>query len=86
MFASRSFSDAIIALVAVILLIIYIRTEYHKPIVTEAASLRYPHQLGFPSWFARGQSPYDVILGGSEAPEDGMERVLILHGEFYVIL
>lgn len=79
MFIARSIIDPIIAISAGVLLIAYIRVEYLKPTPTEAASLQYPHELGFPSWYGKGQSPHDVISDGVR-PHGGVEQVLVLHG------
>jgi hypothetical protein len=80
MFIGRSIIDPIIAIAAGVLLVAYIRVEYHKPTPTEAASLQYPHELGFPSWYNKGQSPHDVTPDDVTRGNGEAEHVLVLHG------
>jgi len=80
MFVARSIIDPIIAIAAGVLLIAYIRAEYYKPTPTEAAALQYPHELGFPVWYNKGQSPYDSIPDVVTGRNREVEQVLVLHG------
>lgn len=81
MFPARTILDPIIAIAAGVLFIAYLRTEYLAPVPTEVATLKYPHEFGFPAWFSKGPSPHDMVeedLVQTGGPE---ERVLILHGQ-----
>jgi hypothetical protein len=81
MFPARTILDPIIAIAVGALFVAYLRAEYLAPVPTEAATLRYPHEFGFPAWFSKGPSPHDVVeddLVGANEPE---ERVLVLHGQ-----
>jgi hypothetical protein len=81
MFPARTILDPIIAIAVGVLFIAYLRTEYLAPVPTEVATLKYPHEFGFPAWFSKGPSPHDVVEENLIQPGDPEERVLILHGQ-----
>lgn len=81
MFPARTILDPIIAIAAGVLFIAYLRTEYLAPVPTEVATLKYPHEFGFPAWFSKGPSPHDVVEEDLLRPGDPEERVLVLHGQ-----
>lgn len=81
MFAARASLDLIIAITVGVLVLAYIRTEYLAPVPTEAATLRYPGEFGFPAWFSQGPSPHDFVEEDLVKEGEPGERVLVLHGK-----
>ena len=83
MFTARAIIDPVIAIAVALLFIAWLRTEYLSPVPTEAATLRYPHEFGFPTWFSKGPSPHDYVEDDAVDTGGSVENALILHGRPY---
>lgn len=72
MFGIRNVFDAVLATLVTCVGVLYIQGRRHAVKPPEIGQIRHPHELGYPSWFSQGDSPYDVRL------ELGREKSRIL--------